>query len=193
KLDYAKYLTASLAYLALRQNDRVGLVCLNAAGGDRLPTRGGQRHLHSLLGMLEKIEARGTANIGAALLHEAEGWRRRGLAILISDLYGEPGEIVDAVARVRRAGHDLIIFHLLDLAEKELSGSGVFEFRDLETGQVLVADADTIRHEYRERLDASCKLYRQEFLLAGVDYCELDTSEPLDRSLALFLRHRRSG
>ena len=193
KLLYAKHLAAALSYLAIRQNDRVGLFCFGGGGSERLPARGGQRQLHTLVSRLEKAEAAGAARIWTMLLSEAEQWRRRGLAILISDLYDEPREVIDAGARVRRAGHDLIVFHLLAGEEKRLVPSGLVEFRDLETGETLVADADAIRREYGERMETSCALYRAEFLKAGIDYCELDTSEPLDRALALFLRHRQTG
>jgi uncharacterized protein (DUF58 family) len=191
KLLYAKYLAATLAYLAIRQHDRVGLFCFGSGASERLRARGGQRQLHTLLSRLEKAQAAGTARIGSMLLSEAEQWRRRGLAVLISDLYDESREVIEAAARVRRAGHDLIVFHLLAGEEKQLVPSGLIEFRDLETGETLVADADAIRREYRERLETSCAFYRAEFLKTGIDYCELDTSEPLDRALALFLRHRQ--
>lgn len=189
KFRYAQYLAASLAYLAIRQNDRVGLACL---GHDaRLPARGSQRHLHALLGALERVEPAGIASLGAMLVREAEQWRRRGVVLLISDLYDEPSEVVDAATRIRRAGHDLIVFHLLASEEKELAVSGLVEFRDLETGATVIADAATIRREYRERLDAASKFYRDRFQQAGVTYVEMNTSEPLDRALASFLQRRQ--
>lgn len=190
KLEFARYLAAALAYLATRQNDRVGLVCFGNEVRERTATRGGGRHLHSILAALERIAAAGETRIGENLLREAAQWKRRGLCILISDLYDEMEETASAIARVRRVGHDVIVFHLLDQTEKSLDQRGLHEFRDLETGATLLADADSIRHSYVERIRQLCSFYRHEFERAGADYVELDTSAPLDKALAIYLRRR---
>lgn len=193
KLDYARYLSASLAYLATRQGDRVGLTCFNEEIQTMIPARGGERHLQTILVVLEKLNASGRTRIGPALLGQASQWKRRGLAILISDLYDDHEEIVEAVKRVRRVGHDVIIFHLLDRAEKLLEKRGTYEFHDLETGETILTDADRIRRDYIERVEAARTYFRHEFERAGADYAELDPSEPLDKSLAIYLRRRKVG
>ena len=191
KLDYARYLAASLAYLANKQNDRTGLVCFGGEQSARLETRGGEKHLHSIFATLEKQRAGGQVNIGEMLLREAALWKRRGLVVLISDLYDEPEAIASAVARVRRAGHDTIVFHLLDRAEKLLEHDGLREFRDLETNETMTIDAARVREDYRKRINEVCAFYRREFERAGVDYAQLDTALSLDRALAVYLRGRR--
>jgi uncharacterized protein (DUF58 family) len=193
KLDYARYLVAALAYLMTRQNDRVGLICFNDEVRERLESRGGQRHLHLIFNALENVKAAGQTRIGESLLREAARWKRRGLVVLVSDLYDEAEAITKAVACVRRTGHDVIVFHLLDRAELRLEGRGLFEFHDLETGETLVADADRVRRAYVERVDGMRAFYRREFESAGADYVELDPSEPLDRALAMYLRKRKKG
>jgi uncharacterized protein (DUF58 family) len=190
KLDYARYLLSALAYLATRQNDRVGLVCFDEEVRERLPTRGSQRHLHAILAALERVEAVGRTRVGPMLLREAAQWKRRGLAVLVSDLYDEADEIVDAVARVRRVGHDIIIFHLLDRAEKLLDQRGLHEFHDLETGETLIADTERIRKAYVTRMTEQRALFQREFERTGAEYAELDTAEPLDKALGLYLRKR---
>lgn len=192
KFDYARYLVAAIAYLATKQNDRVGLVCFNDEVKERLRTRGGERHLHQILATLERTQAGGTTRIGAALLSEAAQWKRRGLAVLVSDLYDDGTEIVNAVARVRRVGHDVIVLHLLDHAEKSLKERGTYEFRDLETGETLLADAARVRKSYIEGIAEMRAYFRREFERAGADYAELDPSEPLDRALAVYLRRRKA-
>jgi uncharacterized protein (DUF58 family) len=193
KLDYARYLAASLAYLATRQGDRVGLVCFNEEVRALLPTRGGKRHLQTILLALENLEASGQTRIGPTLLRQASQWKRRGLAILVSDLYDQPEEIVEAVSRVRRVGHDVIVFHLLDHAEKFLEQRGTYEFHDLETDETIMADADRVRQAYIERMETSRAYFRRELERTGADYAELNTSEPLDKSLAIYLRRRKAG
>jgi uncharacterized protein (DUF58 family) len=194
KLEYARYLLAALAYLATKQNDRVGLVCFDEEVRERVRARGGERHLHTILATLERTEASGRTRIGPILLGEAAQWKRRGLAVLVSDLYTDGPEVVSAVARVRRVGHDIIVFHLLDSAEKTRPGQqrGTYEYRDLETGETLLVDAERVRKHYVERIAQQCSYFRREFERAGADYVELDTAEPLDRALALYLRRRKA-
>ncbi|MFN2454254.1 MAG: DUF58 domain-containing protein [Pyrinomonadaceae bacterium] len=193
KLDYARYLAASLAYLANRQNDRVGLTCFADEVRTRLAARGGKKQLYAILAALDAQQASNQAHIGEVLLREAALWKRRGLALIISDLYDEPEEIVGAVARVRRARHDVIIFHLIDRAEKLLEYNGLHEFRDLETNETLMVDAGRVREGYRKRLAELCAFYAREFERAGADYAQLDTALPLDRALAVYLRRRRAS
>lgn len=193
KLDYARYLAAALAYLATRQGDRVGLTCFNEEIPTSIPARGGERHLQAILVALERQKAGGRTRIGETLLKQASQWKRKGVAVLISDLYEEREEVVEAVTRVRRARHDVIVFHLLDRAERLLERRGTYEFRDLETGETLLADADRVRRDYVERLEAVRAFFRREFERMGADYAELDPSEPLDKALAIYLRRRKAG
>jgi uncharacterized protein (DUF58 family) len=193
KLDYARYLTGALAYLATRQGDRVGLICFNEEVRAALPTRGGQRHLQTILATLEPLRAEGRTHVSQVLLGQASQWKRRGLAVLISDLYDRAEEVVDAVVRVRRTGHDVVVFHLLDRTEKFLEQRGTYEFRDLETNEVLLADADRVRKVYTEQMEKERNYFRHEFERTGADYCELDTSQPLDKALAIYLRRRKAG
>ncbi|HEV7374209.1 MAG TPA: DUF58 domain-containing protein [Pyrinomonadaceae bacterium] len=193
KLDYARYLTAALAYLATRQGDRVGITCFNEEVQASLPARGGERHLQAILVALERARASGQTRIGPTLLRQASQWKRRGLAVLISDLYDTREEIVETVTRVRRVGHDVIVFHLLDRAERLLEKRGTYEFHDLETNETLLADADRVRQAYVERVEASRAFFRHEFERTGTDYAELDSSEPLDKALAVYLRRRKAG
>jgi uncharacterized protein (DUF58 family) len=137
KLDYARYLAAALAYLAIRQGDRVGLILLDEEVRERTPARGGARHLHRILAALEGIRAGALTRLAPLMLSEAGQWKRRGLVVLISDLYDQPEELVEAATRIGRSGHELVVFHLLDRAEKLLEHPGTHEFHDLETGETL--------------------------------------------------------
>jgi uncharacterized protein (DUF58 family) len=192
KLTYARYLAASLAYLAVRQNDRVGLTCFNTEVRERMPARGGQRHLHAILAALERARAEGQTRLGPLALREANQWKRRGLVVLISDLYDQPEEIVEAATRLRRIGHEVIVFHLLDRTEKLVDYSGTREFRDLETGETLMVDADRVRRSYVERLEELRAFFIRRFAQAGADYAELDTAAPLDKALTVYLLRRKS-
>ena len=192
KMDYARYLCAALAYLSIRQNDRVSLTCFSSEQRRSIPAGGGQAHLHKLLSILQHLRPAGETRLGNSILREAAQWKRRGLVILISDLYDDANEVIDAVERLRRVGHDVIVFHLLDRAERELAHRGMIEFRDLETGETLLADADQIRRAYIKRVAETVELFEHEFARAGTDYIALDTAEPLDKALAIYLRQRKA-
>lgn len=192
KFEYGRYLVAALAYLAIRQNDRVGLVCFDDEVRERIATHGGQRHLHAILAALGRVNPIGNTSVGLTVLREASRWKRRGLVVVISDLYDERETILDAIARVRRVGHDVIVFHLLDRAEKLLKQRGRFEFHDLETGETLVADTEHIRKGYVKRMTEQRVYFQREFERTGAEYVELDTAEPLDKALANYLRRRKS-
>lgn len=193
KLDFARYLLASLAYVAIRQHDRVELVCFSDEVRERVPSGGGQRNLHSILAALDRVEANGQTRISFNVLSEAASWKRRGLAVLVSDLYDEPDEVVEAVTRMRRVGHDVIVFHLMDRAERLLDQNGTFEFRDLETGELMVADVGRVRRAYVKRISEVREFYSREFARSGSDYAELDPAEPLDKALSIYLRRRKSS
>jgi hypothetical protein len=90
-------------------------------------------------------------------------------------------------------GHDVIVFHLLDRAEKLLEGRGTYEFRDLETGETILTDIERVRRAYTESMDRTRAYFRRELERTGADYGELDTGEPLDRALAIYLRRRKAG
>lgn len=192
KLDYARYLAAALSYLAVRQNDRVGLTCFDTEARERVRAHGGRRHLHVILAALERVRAGGGTQLSALILREAAEWKRRGLVILISDLYDQQEEIVGAITRLRRTGHEVIVFHLLDRSERLLEHEGTHEFRDLETGERLLADAARVRRAYVERVEEMRAFLSRELVRAGADYAELDTAEPLDKALAVYLLRRKS-
>jgi uncharacterized protein (DUF58 family) len=192
KLDYARYLAAALCYLAAKQNDRFGLTCLNIEATERTPARGGQRHLHTILATLETLTADGLTHLAPLILQEAAQWKRRGLVILISDLYDQPEELIASLMRLRRLRHEVIVFHLLARAEKLMEHAGTHEFRDLETGETLLVDADRARPAYLQRMTEARAFFRQELSSAGIDYAELDTSEPLDKALTVYLLRRKA-
>jgi uncharacterized protein (DUF58 family) len=192
KLDAAKMLAAALAYLLVRQGDRVGLVTLG--GGSRvLPARGGERHLHALLHELDRLEGAGDDSVASALEDTLTGLKRRGAVWAFSDLYEEPGAIGRAAARLARAGFDVALFHLLDRVERTLEIDGDTEFTALEGGGRLTADPKRLRRRYVERLDEHRAALRRATSDVGVDFVEVDTSAPLDSPLATFLATRSGG
>jgi uncharacterized protein (DUF58 family) len=189
KLDYARYLAASLLWLAQRQGDRVGVVTFDAAVRDFVPAAG--RHLPQALLALERATASAAGELTGPLARVAEQFRRRGVLVVISDLYAEPSAAVDAVLRLRNAGNELLLMHVLDPAELALPFTENGALADLETGAVQTLVPAAVRDDYARRVAAHVAELQRLARGANVDYALFDTSRPLDHALARYLAGRQ--
>jgi len=192
KIDYARFLAASLAYLMTIQRDRISLLLISDRVKQALSPGGGHRHLQSFLHELEAATAEGKTLLKAVLLRVAESLGRRGLVIIISDLYDDAKDVTRALIRFRRVGHEVIVFHLIDATETGLEFDGPVEFEDLETGERVSLDPARARRDYIRRLEATLSFYNRELSKEGIDFVSLDTSRPLDHALLAYLRKRQS-
>lgn len=192
KLDVARMLAASVAYLLVRQGDRVGYLPVGGSSAEAVPPRGGERHLHALLHALERTEASGAASVASALDGGLERFRRRGPVFVFSDLYEPADALGDAATRLARAGFDVTLFHVLDALERRMELGDETEFVDLEGAGRLTADPRLLRRTYLDRLGAHVADLGRACAGAGVDFVAVDTSAPLDEMLAAVLRSRRA-
>lgn len=190
KFDYARFLAASLAYLAISQRDRVALLSFSKAIKSVLPPGGGERHFTAFLHNIELLAAQGQSYFGQAPGGIAEKVGHKGLVVIISDLYLDPPQAAREFIRLRRAGHEVIVFHLLDQSERALEFEGAVEFEDLETGERVAIDPARVRREYARRLDEMVDFYRKRLIREGIDFVSIDTSLPLDSALVSYLRRR---
>lgn len=188
KLDYARYLAASLLWLARRQHDRVGLATFDAALRDFVPASG--RHLPHALRALERAAAGGAGELATPLGQAAPHLTRRGIVVVMSDLYAEPASAVDAVRRLRGAGNEVLLFHVLDPAELEFPFADPGGFEDAETGATMTVVPAGVRARYRERVRAHVAELGRLSRAHRVDYALFDTGEPLDRALFRYLAGR---
>ena len=116
--------------------------------------------------------------------------KRRGLIILISDLFDEPEEVMKGLLHFRHKKHEVIVFHLVDPHERTFPFRGPVTFRDLETGQRMDVTPEAVREEYRKAFEAFIDRYRKGAADARIDYVLADTSVPFDTLLASFLTKR---
>jgi uncharacterized protein (DUF58 family) len=195
KLDYARYLAASLAYFSREQRDRVGILTFDSDIVDYVPASA--KHLDVLLHTLDRARAERQGSLESALRKATELLRRRGLVVLISDLYEEPARVQSAAGMLRHRGHDVIVFHILDRSEIELQGTvgGVSldeatSLEDLETGARMPVVTERVREQYRQLVQDHIASLRKLLTEVRVDYAQLDTTEPLDGALFSFLAAR---
>jgi uncharacterized protein (DUF58 family) len=191
KFDYGCTLTASLAYLILKQQDAAGLVTFSDHIESFIPPRAKRDYLSQILHALENRGPSGETNVGRILEDIAGQIKRRGLVVLISDLLDEPEQILKGLRLFRFKGNDVIVFHLLDTAELDLPFDGNVLFEDLEELNLrVVADPRTIRKTYQQVVEEFISRMRKECHDNSIDYQLIPTSTPLDRALASYLSWR---
>jgi len=188
KLEYGRILAACLTYLVHRQRDRVGLVAFDRDIVEHVPPSA--RHMEVVLHVLDRVRAERPGALRAPLHKLAEHFGRRGVLVLISDLYDEPDNVLEALAPLRFRGNDLIVFHLLDRAELEFGFTDASSFEDVESGEQLPVVPDTLREQYVSLVRAHIDALTRRCAEARVDYALLDTSAPLDHALFKYLTTR---
>ena len=191
KLDYAKYLAASLAVLSRRQRDRIGLTTFADDVVETIPPS--IKQFNHVLHALDRIEAGGPGRYVEPLAKIALNLGRRGVVVLISDLYDTPERLLGAIDQLRYRGNDLIVFHLLDPQELNLELGDVAAVEDLETGARLPIETAQFREQYRQ-LVAEHRAALERVLGANrIDYVFADISQPLDELLFRYLSERESN
>ena len=190
KLRYGSMLAASLAYLMNRQRDAVALIAFDDAIRTMLPASARPSHLRSLLVTLDTLSLGKRTDVSKPLHLVADGIRKRGLVVLISDLIDEPANVVDGLKHFRFRGNDVIVFHLLDPAERTFPFERAARFRDIELGDELMAVPSAVRQQYLDALNSAIDAYRRELGSAGIDYELIETSTPLEFALMSYLSTR---
>jgi len=191
KGEYATALAAALSLLLARQGDAVGLALVGEGLGRMLRPRGGRRQLVRILAELAGREGAGRTDLAAGLHALARRVKRRSLMLLVSDLLDEPEGVLAAMAHLAHRGHDLVVFQVLDAAERDLDAAGPVVLEDPETGAAVETDADAIRGAYRRRLEALVAQYERGVRGLRGDFVSVTTSTPFDVALRRFLRERK--
>lgn len=195
KMDYARYVAASLFYLALHnQRDAAGLIVFDDEVRNyvRPSTRVGQ--LEQLLSALEQAQPHARTDFAKPMQYFQQFLRRRGLVVIISDFYESAEVIVQTIAPLRFHGNEVLLFHVLDPQELRPRLPGPVILRDLETAQQMEVTPEYAQLEYRERMDAHIATLRERCRNADLDYFLLSTDRPLDAMLRQYLsiRHYRN-
>ena len=190
KIEYAKYLAASLAYLANLQNDSVGLYIFQSEGLFSLPSKKDIQHLSRLYYQLENIKPEGKFTEPIQYKDIFAGSSKRELLVFVTDLYQQNGEIFKLLDALATLKHEIIVFHLMAKNEMELNYQGYNSLEDLETGQAINIDAEKDAELYRHSLDKYLSAIRSELLNRNVFYRMVNMEQPLDQVLKDFLNQR---
>jgi len=192
KLQYAQYLVSSLAYLGVRQHDAVGFTAFDETTVEHAPpsTRTGQ--FRTVLGILERLSPTRGTSLVAQLHRSADLIKRRGVVVLMSDLYVDHEELLRGLEHLRFAGHEVIVFHIVDRQELDFEFDESVVLEDSESAEQLHVLPEIVRADYiravRRHIDAIAEGARR----SRIDYELLRTSEPLDSALFSYLARRSS-
>ena len=190
KIEYARYLAASLAYLCIKQHDAVALIVFDEKVRNFRPPSTRPGHLQSILHALVRAKASTITNLKAPFEYFQKYVSHRGLVAVISDFYTDPEVLIQSVQPLLYQGQDVIFFHVLDPVERkpEFGDSALLE--DMETGASMEVSGDYVRRKYRMMMSNHVDKLRNTTNGAGVDYCLMDTSKPLDLALREYLLFR---
>jgi uncharacterized protein (DUF58 family) len=190
KMQYAQFLASSLAYLGVRQHDSVGLDAFNEEIIEHIPPLSKTGHLRTMLGVIDRVQAGKATKLSEQLHRVAERLTRRGVVVLISDLYDDPESILRGLEHLRFRGNEVIVFHLMDKQELDFDFGDAVVLEDSETEEQLHVIPDALRDEYLRAIQAHIDAIRQGATLNRIDYELLRTSEPLDMALSSYLNRR---
>jgi len=192
KMDYARYIAASLFYLAIHsQRDAAGLVVFDDEVRNYIRPSTRQGQLARLLGGLELAEPRARTNFAKPIDHLREFLRRRGVVLMISDFFGDPPQIVRTIEPLRFHGNEVVLFHVLDPQEVRPTFREPTVLVDMETSEEMEVTPDYAEREYRGKIDAHLADLRTRTRGAGMDYFLLQTDRPLDAMLREYLTIRQ--
>ena len=191
KFEYGCYLAASLTYLMIRQQDSVGLVIFDKVIRNLIPPKSTPTHLKVILEHLEKVRVGELTNVSKVFHDLAETIRRRGLIIIISDLFDDPSSVLSGLKHFRHRRHEVIVFHILDQEEVNFPFNKMAIFRDLETNDKIQVDPKSIRQEYLDQMADFLAAYKQGCYESNIDYMSVNTSVPLDLCLTSYLTRRQ--
>lgn len=187
KIEYARRVAGTLAYLASQQGDAVGLACVAGGVVQNLPPKRNAAHLRLALDILERAQPKGETQL-AAVLHElAETVRQRALIVILSDLFIEPSILRSSFQHLRFRHHDVAVFHLLDPQELAFNFRRPMRFLDMEGGSAIFAEPNDIADRYDRALQQYLADLRQVMLESAVDYQRVSIDENFEQVLARFL------
>ena len=193
KIDYARRICASLAYLASQQGDAVGISCVADGIVRTLPPRRSAAHLRLLFDILEEAQPAGPSRLPEVLHELAETIRQRALVVIVSDLFMDPAVLSSSFSHLRFRRHDVSVFHLLDPQEIGFKFQRPTRFLDMEGGGSIFTDPVDIADRYHQAVNRYLEGMKKVVLESGVDYHRVLTDENYEQLLARFLVARAAG
>jgi uncharacterized protein (DUF58 family) len=190
KLQYGKVMAAVLSYLVLHQRDAVSIGVFDTSIKGAIPRTGNLASVHNIMNLLAAFEPREQTNI-AAVLHElANQIRRKGIVILISDLFDDEEQVLRGIQHLRFSGSEVVVFHTMDPFELEFPFQGMVEFEGLEGAARIVTRPKDIRKSYLREVEAFRLRIREGCERNNVHYVLVNTGQAVSEVIAAYLAFR---
>ncbi|MFT5321736.1 MAG: hypothetical protein ACI934_001894 [Pseudohongiellaceae bacterium] len=190
KLQYGKYLAASLAYLSSRQHDAIGVMLFDDDVVDYRPPASKVGSLQGVIHTLDKAEASMGTDINKPMNRFREHVKKRGLVAVISDFYCDAEELLENIRPLAMHGQDVIMFHLLDADELDPKIKQSTLYEDMETGQAIEVEPAYMAKAYREKIQNHIKNIEEAANGIRADHVLINTADPLDKALHNYLTFR---
>ncbi|MED5413065.1 MAG: DUF58 domain-containing protein [Pseudomonadota bacterium] len=190
KLNYGITLASALSYFIMRQRDAVGLITFDDEIRNYLPAKCRQPHLMQILRTLAQVESGKKTDVVKPLTDLAASLNKKSFVILISDMLDDEERIINTLQNLRGMGNDVITFQIMDDAELNFPFNEASEFIDMEDDESYITSPAAIRKAYLDNLNEFLSYCRKQCQSSGVDYCLLNTAEPLDEALSNYMAKR---
>ena len=191
KLEYASTLAAALSYLMMKQQDAFGLTLYSDKIVQYLPPKATKSYLRQILKSLVSVKASDTTNTAACLNTVAEKIKRRGLVIIISDLFDDIDSVISALKHFSYQKNEIIVFQILDPIERNFAFGRDAIFKDMESEEELTTQPYQIQKAYKLAMEEFIGKIKSECLNSKIDFNVIDTSTPFDKSLMSYIQKRR--
>jgi len=187
KLAYAERLAAAIALLLLRQRDAVGLVRFDAGLRNVIPPRAQRGQWRRLVAAFSEPGGGSASDVAGALLQAGRIVRRPGFVVLLSDLLADIGPVADAARTLRARGHEVLVLHVMDPAERDFPETGEARYRDLESRDEVPAATADVRSTYQATVQEAVAEWRAAMGRAGARYALAMTDEAFGRPLRMLV------
>jgi uncharacterized protein (DUF58 family) len=190
KLAYAQCVAAALAFLVLHQHDSVSLVTFDDEVRQLLRPSSNPTQFKQLLHVMEQAAPVRKTRTGPIFHELAERLTRRGIVIVLSDLFDDVDSMLAGLKHFRHRRHDVIVLHVLDPAELDFPFEHITLFKGLESLGDIVAEPRSLRAAYLKEVQAFVQQVRTGCRGQQVDYLQVRTDQRLDAVLSTFLAAR---
>jgi uncharacterized protein (DUF58 family) len=191
KLEYASTLAAALSYLMMKQQDAFGLTLYSDRIVQYLPPKATKSYLRQILKSLVSVKASDTTNTSACLNSVAEKIKRRGLVIIISDLFDDIESVITALKHFSYQKNEIIVFQILDPIERNFAFGRDAIFKDMESEEELTTQPYQIQKAYKLAMEEFISRIKSECLDSKIDFNIIETSTPFDKALMSYIQKRR--
>ncbi|MGQ9465413.1 MAG: DUF58 domain-containing protein [bacterium] len=190
KLEYAKFLSACLAYLLFKQRDGVGIISFDTKINDFIPPSAKRINFTRIIETIEGINSGNETSLAQVLFELGQKIKRRALVILISDLFDKPELVLKSLRSFRARKHEIIVFQIIDAQEFTFPFRETAIFQDMETNENIVIDPAAIHNSYQKRFRDFLDYYRRGMREACLDYELINTEQKFDQALFAYLQKR---